>query len=69
MLREMPLHSGYLETLLKLARMGAVIAPPVQAFHIRPQSLEELVDHAIRRVLDLFDIDDDLPDCWREGES
>ena len=67
MLRETPLHAGHLESLLKLARMGAVIAPPVPAFYIRPKSVEELVDHAIGRVLDLFDIDNDLPQRWREG--
>ncbi len=68
MLRETPLHAGHLESLLKLARMGAVIAPPVPAFYIRPKSVEELVDHAIGRVLDLFDIDNDLPQRWqRDG--
>lgn len=69
MLRETPLHAGHLENLLKLARMGAIIAPPVPAFYIRPQSVEELVDHAVGRVLDLFDIDNDLPRRWREGEN
>ena len=64
MLRETPLHAGHLESLLKLARMGAVIAPPVPAFYIRPKSVDELVDHAIGRVLDLFEIDNDLPQRW-----
>jgi 4-hydroxy-3-polyprenylbenzoate decarboxylase len=67
MLRETPLHAGHLENLLKLARLGAVIAPPVPAFYIRPQSVEDLVDHAIGRVLDLFDIESDLPHRWREA--
>jgi 4-hydroxy-3-polyprenylbenzoate decarboxylase len=69
MLRETPLHAGHLESLLKLARMGVVIAPPVPAFYIRPKTVDELVDHAVGRALDLFDIDNDLPHRWREAES
>jgi 4-hydroxy-3-polyprenylbenzoate decarboxylase len=69
MLRETPLHAGHLESLLKLAHIGAVIAPPVPAFYIRPKSVEELVDHAVGRALDLLDIDNDLPHRWREGEA
>ena len=69
MLRETPLHAGHLENLLKLARLGAVIAPPVPAFYIRPQSVEDLIDHAVGRVLDLFDLDTDLPHRWREAEN
>ncbi|HLS85227.1 MAG TPA: UbiX family flavin prenyltransferase [Burkholderiales bacterium] len=69
MLRETPLHAGHLENLLKLARLGAVIAPPVPAFYIRPRSVEDLVDHAVGRVLDLLDLDNDLPHRWREAET
>lgn len=72
-LRETPLHAGHLESLLRLARLGAVIAPPVPAFYIKPKSVDDLVDHAIGRVLDLFDIDididTDLPHRWREAEN
>jgi flavin prenyltransferase len=69
LLRETPLHAGHLENLLRLARMGAIIAPPVPAFYIRPKSVDDLVDHAIGRVLDLLDIDNDLPHRWREAEA
>jgi 4-hydroxy-3-polyprenylbenzoate decarboxylase len=69
MLRETPLHAGHLENLLRLARLGAIIAPPVPAFYIRPKSVDDLVDHAIGRVLDLLEIDNDLPHRWREGEG
>lgn len=68
-LRETPLHAGHLENLLRLARLGAVIAPPVPAFYIKPKSVEDLIDHAIGRVLDLFDIDTGLPHRWREAEN
>jgi 4-hydroxy-3-polyprenylbenzoate decarboxylase len=69
MLRETPLHAGHLENLLKLARLGAIIAPPVPAFYIRPKSVDDLVDHAIGRVLDLFDLETDLPHRWREAQN
>jgi len=43
--------------------------PPVPAFYIRPKSVEDLVDHDVGRVLDLFDIESDLPHRWREAEN
>ena len=69
LLRETPLHAGHLESLLKLAHLGAIIAPPVPAFYIKPKSIEDLVDHAIGRALDLLDIDNPLPHRWREAEN
>jgi 4-hydroxy-3-polyprenylbenzoate decarboxylase len=54
MVRETPLHLGHLRTLVKLAEMGAVIAPPLPAFYAKPQSLEEMVDQSVGRALDLF---------------
>lgn len=66
MVRETPLHAGHLESMLKLARLGAIIAPPVPAFYIRPESVEALVDHAVGRVLDLLEIDNELPRRWGE---
>jgi flavin prenyltransferase len=69
LLRETPLHAGHLESLLKLARIGAIVAPPVPAFYIRPKSIDALVDHTVGRALDLLDLDTDLPHRWREVES
>lgn len=57
MVRETPLHLGHLRTMTALAEMGAVIAPPVPAFYARPQSIDDLVDHSVGRVLDLFGLD------------
>ena len=54
MVRETPLHLGHLRTLVRLAEMGAIIAPPLPAFYARPQSLEEMVDQSVGRALDLF---------------
>src|SRR6185436_5106999 len=57
MVRETPLHLGHLRTLVRLAEMGAAIAPPMPAFYARPASLEEMVDQSVGRALDLFGLD------------
>ena len=54
--REAPLSEIHLENMLKLARMGVVITPPVPAFYNHPRSIDDLVDHTVSRILDLFDI-------------
>ncbi len=67
MVRETPLHSGHLRNMAALSDMGAIIAPPVPSFYARPETLEEMVDHTLGRVLDLFDIDTgDLVRRWKE---
>lgn len=62
--REAPLHEIHLENMLKLSRMGVVILPPVPAFYNRPQSVDDIVNHIVMRVLDQFDIHLDLRDRW-----
>lgn len=57
MVRETPLHLGHLRTLTTLSEMGAVIAPPLPALYARPDSLEQMIDQSVGRVLDLFDLD------------
>ncbi len=57
MVRETPLHLGHLRTLVKLAEMGAIIAPPLPAFYAKPANLEEVVDQSVGRALDLFGLD------------
>jgi len=54
MVRETPLHLGHLRTMVRLAEMGAVIAPPLPAFYAKPESLEAMVDQSVGRALDLF---------------
>ena len=54
MVRETPLHLGHLRTMVRLAEMGAVIAPPLPAFYAGPASLEDMVDQSVGRALDLF---------------
>ncbi len=62
--RETPLHLGHLRTMTALAEMGAVIAPLAPAFYIRPRSVEELIDHAAGRLLDLFGIENEAVQRW-----
>jgi flavin prenyltransferase len=54
--REAPFHEIHLENMLKLTRMGAIVSPPVPAFYNRPGSIDDLVDHTVMRMLDLFDL-------------
>ena len=62
--REAPLNTIHLENMLKLSRMGVVISPPVPAFYNRPRSLDDVVDHTVARILDLFDIHLDVAERW-----
>src|SRR5690349_24002881 len=67
MVRETPLHTGHLRTMTALSEMGAIIAPPVPAFYAKPQSLAEMIDQTLGRVLDLFDLE--IPQMKRWGEQ
>jgi flavin prenyltransferase len=62
--RETPLSEVHLENLLKLARMGVCILPPMPAFYNRPASLDDMVDHIVARVLDQFGIDASFARRW-----
>ena len=54
MVRETPFHLGHLRTMVRLAEMGAIIAPPLPAFYAKPQTIAEMVDQSVGRALDLF---------------
>jgi 4-hydroxy-3-polyprenylbenzoate decarboxylase len=62
--REAPLHKGHLRLMLAAAEAGAIIYPPMPAFYSRPQTIHDLVDHTIGRILDLFEIEHDLLNPW-----
>ncbi|MEQ8923199.1 MAG: UbiX family flavin prenyltransferase [Roseovarius sp.] len=68
MLRETPLHLGHLRNMAAVTEMGAVIYPPVPAFYAKPQSLDEMVDHTVGRVLDLFDLEAGTVRRWAGGK-
>jgi 4-hydroxy-3-polyprenylbenzoate decarboxylase len=69
LVRETPLSEIHLENMLKLSRMGAVIVPPVPAFYDLPKTIDDVVNHTVQRVLDLFDIHLDVPGRWRGFKS
>ena len=66
--RETPLHSGHLRTLLQLSDMGAVICPVVPAFYNKPRTLDDIVNHSVGRMLDLFDIDVGAARRWKSDD-
>jgi flavin prenyltransferase len=62
--RETPLSEIHLENMLKLARMGVIMLPPMPAFYNRPQTIDDIVDHIVARVLDQFGIAADFAKRW-----
>ncbi|MFL1806504.1 UbiX family flavin prenyltransferase [Plesiomonas shigelloides] len=68
--RETPLHLGHLRLMTQAAELGAVIMPPVPAFYHRPQTLDDIIDQTVNRVLDQFAIElpQDLFRRWQTPE-
>jgi len=66
--REAPLHVGHCKLLYEVAQLGAVIAPPMPAFYSQPQTIDDLINHSVGRVLDLFDLDAGILKRW-EGQN
>lgn len=62
--RETPLSPVDLENMLKLARLGVVVLPPVPAFYAAPQSIDDIINHTLGKVLDCFDLSHDLFRRW-----
>lgn len=67
--REAPLSELHLENMLFLARVGAIILPPMPAFYSLPQSVDDLVNHTIARILDQFGIAHHLSPRWGEQDT
>jgi flavin prenyltransferase len=57
LVRETPLHLGHLRAMAAATESGAIVYPPVPALYARPATIEEMVDHTLGRMLDLFDIE------------
>jgi 4-hydroxy-3-polyprenylbenzoate decarboxylase len=67
--REAPLHVGHCKLLYEAAQLGAVIAPPMPAFYNRPKTIDDLVNHSVGRVLDLFDLDAGILKRWEGSQG
>lgn len=63
MVRETPFHLGHLRTMAAVTEMGAIIAPPIPGFYHRPQTVMDIVDHSVERVMDLLGVP--APDAKR----
>ena len=66
-LRETPLHGGHLRTMTTLADIGAIVAPIVPAFYTRPKTVDDIVNHTVGRLLDLFGIETKAVKRWKGG--
>ncbi len=66
--RETPFHKGHLKLMLEAADLGATILPPVPAFYCMPKTIDDLVDHLVGKVLDMFHIENNLFHRWGSEE-
>jgi 4-hydroxy-3-polyprenylbenzoate decarboxylase len=63
--RETPLHMGHCKLLYEASQLGAVIAPPMPAFYSKPESVDDIVNHSVGRIMDLFDLDTGTVKRWQ----
>jgi 4-hydroxy-3-polyprenylbenzoate decarboxylase len=68
-IRETPLHQGHLETLAKLAGLGAIIFPPVPSFYHEPKTIDAIVDQTCMRILDQLDVEIAAAPRWGEADG
>ncbi len=70
-LRETPLHLGHLRLMTQVTEMGAIVAPPMPAFYHKPQTIDDVVNQTVNRVLDLLEIElsQDLFTRWQGGKG
>jgi 4-hydroxy-3-polyprenylbenzoate decarboxylase len=67
--RETPLHQGHLELMLQACQTGALLLPPMPGFYLRPKTIDDLINHTVGKVLDLFGIDHHLFKRWGSASS
>lgn len=70
MVRESPLHLVHLRNMTSVTEMGAIVCPPLPAFYLRPQTVDDVVDFSVARVLDLLDVPHTLAGRWQgQGQA
>ena len=67
--RETPLHAGHCKLLYEATQIGAIIAPPMPAFYNNPQSVDDIINHNVGRILDLFGLDNSIVKRWAGAQS
>lgn len=65
LVRETPLNLGHIRNMERVTEMGAVIMPPVPAFYHKPKTIQDIVDHTLGKVLDIFNIEHNLLQRWK----
>jgi flavin prenyltransferase len=66
MFREAPLHLGHIKSILNVTEIGAIVYPTVTSFYTRPKTIDDIINHSVGRVLDLFGIDSGIFKRWKE---
>ena len=69
MVRESPLHLVHLRNMVSVTEMGAIVCPPMPAFYLRPQTVDDVVNFSVARVLDLLDVSHTLAARWQGQKS
>lgn len=64
MVRETPFHLGHLRSMTAVTEMGAIVAPPLPAFYTKPETIDDIVNQSVGRILDLLDLDDPVTTRW-----
>jgi flavin prenyltransferase len=64
MVRETPLHLGHLKNMERLSEMSAIIMPPMPAFYHQPETIQDIIDQTVGKMLDIFDIEHNLFRRW-----
>jgi 4-hydroxy-3-polyprenylbenzoate decarboxylase len=67
--REVPLHAGHCKLMYEATQLGAIVAPPFTSFYHRPKTIDDLVNHSVGRVLDLFGLDTGVVKRWAGQEA
>lgn len=62
--RETPLHAGHIKSMAQVTENGAIVMPPVPALYAKPQSVDDVINHSVGRVLDLFGLEHNLINRW-----
>ena len=68
MVRETPLHLGHLRLMVAVTEAGAIVLPPVPAFYNGPETIQDIIDQTVGRILDLFQIEHTLYHRWKGKE-
>jgi len=67
--RETPLHTGHLRLMLEASEIGAILFPPIPGFYHKPKTLDDIVNHTVGKILDLFEIEHNLFKRWHGKEK